>query len=96
MNKNKIIFAIIGGILLLITILIIANLNSSNDPSTDGTKVTAGDFTIWILSDDRGDFQDFVTGFKEIYPAYSSKNIIVESFSDRQTYSNALTSAIIS
>ncbi len=94
MNKNKIIFAIIAVVLVwLITILVI-NLNSgrNNNVRTNSTW----DFKIWILDDSETDFTNFVTWFKTANPSFATKNILVESFSDTQTYINTLTSAIAS
>lgn len=92
MNKNKIIFSIIGAVFLIAILLLVSSLSSKKTPSI-GTQV-AGDFKIWILQDNVSDFQNFLSGFKQAYPNYSNKNIVVESFDDRQTYTNTLSSAI--
>ncbi len=51
---------------------------------------------MWILYDSPGDFSEYVSSFKEAYPQYSWKSVIVESFSDRATYTNTLSAAIMS
>jgi spermidine/putrescine-binding protein len=93
MNKNKIIFLIIGAIFLALILLLVTKLNSESAPKT---TVQSWDFSIWIFGDSSSDFNNFLSGFKEAFPSYANKNIIVESFSDRQTYTNALTNAVFS
>ena len=92
MNKNKIIFAIIGAIVLVILILLALNLRST-EPTR--TNVNTGDtFNIWILQDKREDFDEFIRKFKEANPAYANKtNISVESFSDYDSYFYSLVAA---
>jgi len=93
MNKNKVIFAIIGAIILVLLLLLVRSLNS--DDTQNNNTPSSWDLSIWIMHDDGWDFANIVSGFKEMYPAYASKNILVESFDDRVSYTNALTSAII-
>lgn len=94
MNTNKIIFAVLWAFILWLVLVLVSNLNT---PSNNGNiKTSQWDMSIWILYDDAGDFSKIISWFKEKYPSYASKNIVVESFSDRLTYTNALTSAIIS
>ncbi len=92
MNKNKIIFAILWAILLVILILLALNLRSS-EPTR--TNVNSGEvFNIWILQDKREDFDEFLRKFKEANPAYANKsNIVVESFSDYDSYFYSLVAA---
>ena len=94
MSKNKIIFSVIGAIVLISLFFLAINMNSSKKTSK-GT-VTAGDFRIWIIGDSVSDFQKITAKFKELNPGYGSKNIVVESFSDWQTYTNSLSSAVFS
>jgi len=94
MNKNKIIFAVIAAAILWLIILLVTWLNKANPATTN--KTVAWDFSIWILHDDEWDFSKLISWFKAAFPSYSGKNIVVESFSDRVTYTNALTSSIIS
>ena len=84
MNKNKIIFSVIGAIFLVLILLLVTSLNSEKTPAK--TTIQSGDFHIWIVDDSVSDFKNFVAGFKQAYPNYAGKNIVVESFQDRQTY----------
>ncbi len=94
MNTNKIIFAIVWTLILWLVILLVTNLNSQAAVKTN--KTAAWDFSIWILHDNAWDFSKIITGFKAAFPSYASKNIVVESFNDRVTYTNTLTSSIVS
>lgn len=92
MNKNKLIFAVIWGIILLSIIFIILSLPNKN---TKTTTVSSTDMSIWILQDSQSGFKTVIEDFKKIYPKYAQVNINVESFSSYKEYSLALTSAII-
>jgi len=92
MNKNKIIFWILGVILLWFVTYLVLNLaNSNSRPAT----YSAGNLTIWLLEDDENSFSEISQEFKATYPQYSSKTIKVESFDDEYTYNLALTNAFI-
>ena len=69
-----------------------SNLSSPSNPAT-GTS-GSGEFHIWILNDDTAKFQEYITQFKEMYPSYKNKTVVVESFSNEKTYQNSLSSAI--
>ena len=88
MNKNKIIFGILGAILLVIVVFLIINLNSgtSNIPKTS----TSGDVNIQLYGHDGDDFQAFISEFKSDTGKHQNKNILIESFSDYETYVNTL------
>ena len=92
MNKNKIIFAIIGAIFLVVLILLALNLRST-EPTR--TNVNTGEgFNIWLLQDEVEDFNEFLRKFKESNPQYANKtNINVESFSDYDSYFYSLVAA---
>jgi maltose-binding protein MalE len=92
MSTNKIIFSIIGGILLISVFFLVININSTK--KTNQGAINPSDFKIWIMDDSTNDFQKIITDFKQANPRYVSKNVVVESFSDQQTYTNALSSAI--
>ena len=94
MNKNKLIFAIIWVILILLLFFVVLNLKKSWNSSSN-TKTT-WNFSIWMLWDNVDWWRLVVENFKKMYPDYSSKTISVESFSNYDDYSNALTAAIIS
>lgn len=92
-NKNKLIFAVIWGIILLFTIFIIINLWNSDK---NKTNTSISDFTIWTIWEKWTNFNDVISWFKEIYPNYSNYNIKVETFSDYNDYYYSLISSIIS
>lgn len=93
MNKNKIIFAVIGIIFLGLVMIVVNTLATSSDKDTEARK--PGNLSIWIMNDDRGTFNGYIDIFKQAYPQYVNKNITVESFSDYTTYQNALNASII-
>jgi len=92
MNKNKIIFAILGAVLVLIIIFMAFTLRSSTE--TTNTSTSNSWFSIWIVWDSQDSFNDFLSEFKEANPVYANKNnITIESFSDYESYFYALVSA---
>jgi hypothetical protein len=94
MNKNKLIFSIIGWVILLLIIIIVLTANGWKNPTNINTQVK--DFKIWVIWDNNNDFLNLITDFKTIYPKYKTSNISIESFSDYEEYSYALSSAIAS
>ncbi len=93
MNKNKMIFTIIALIVLWLISLLIVTLTSTDDGKWK-TR-TSWDFTIWILWDEVGKFQEYITEFKEDYPEYKNKTFLVESFWNEETYKDALTASML-
>ena len=92
MNKNKIIFAIIWAIILVLVIFAALNLRSSEPKQQAASSWNS--FDIWILWDEEAWFTEFLTGFKQANPKYANKtNITVESFSDYDSYFYSLVSA---
>ena len=92
MNKNKLIFAIIWWIILLFIIFLVFSMKKSWDSNTNTNK---WDFNIWIIWDDKTDFSHFIDDFKNIKTEYKNTKINVETFSDYEEYSYALSSSII-
>lgn len=92
MNTNKIIFAILGAVILLLIIMLVIQLNRSTTPAQ--VERQSWDFNIWILDEDRSDFENIIRDFKDEYTRYSNTNIGIESFSDRETYSKSIISAL--
>ncbi len=92
MNKNKIIFLTIWWIILLFILILVFVSKGSKNQASNSNLIK--DFKIWIIWDDKTDFWKFVADFKIIHSKYKTKNIIVESFSDYEEYSYALSSAI--
>lgn len=92
MNKNKIIFAILGAIVVVILLLLALNLRSSEPTRINAN--TGNSFNIWILQDKSEDFNEFIRKFKEANPTYANKtNIVVETFSDYDSYFYSLVAA---
>jgi ABC-type glycerol-3-phosphate transport system substrate-binding protein len=93
MNKYKIIFAIIWLVLVALIVLWALSLNSwSKNQATTNNNLW---FNIWIMEDDKSKFWEFIEEFKKFKPKYKKKSINVESFSNYEEYSLALTSAIM-
>lgn len=93
MTKQKIFFIILGILLFGGLVYFIMNLNAGQTNNTTATNNS--DFKIWVIQDDAAKFQEFLTGFKEAYPDYAQNNIIVESFSEKQSYYSSLISALL-
>lgn len=95
MNKNKIIFGVIGGVIILMIIwgVTILNKQTSTPPST--TQRITGDFSIWIVGDNKTKFEQVVNDFKSRNGEFSNAQIKVESFSDWNDYYNTLQAAFI-
>lgn len=93
MNKNKIIFAIIGAILVILLIIWLLFMNS--DKKTTKRKNESWSFEIWIVEDKKSDFESVLTHFKEENKSYANIQYNVTSFPNYEEYSNALNSAII-
>lgn len=85
MNKNKLIFLIIGWIILFLIILWVSSLKSWTK-TTDTGHINVNNFTIWIVNDDVNKFQDFLATFKVKNPKYANTNFTVESFSSYSEY----------
>jgi len=64
MNKKKIIFLAVIGVLAFI-IIVIAILMSGNSNTNTTKTQTANDFKIWILNDSKEDFMSFIEDFKK-------------------------------
>lgn len=94
MNKNKLIFAIIWAILLGLILFMVVWLNKNK--STNGSKSTPSDFTIWMIWNNIDWAKNVVNNFKKVETEYSKKNIKIVSFPSYEEYSLALMSAISS
>lgn len=92
MTRNKIIFSILG-IILLGIILYIAFSLWGNTSNTNTPTQKSGDMTIWLLGSDKKWFEDLIKKFAEAAPDYAKETIIVENFDDPETYKNTLTAA---
>ncbi len=91
MNKNKIIFWIIGALFVIMLLFIVTNLNNNSEKQV----WKSWSFSIWIIWDENTQSENILTNFKEIHPEYSNKDIKVEIFSNYDDYSYALMSSII-
>jgi len=94
-NKNKLIFAVIGIIILLSIIFLLITMNNV-DNTNNWKKNSSNDFKIWIFWDRAESLNDFIEWFKKIYPNYKNKQIVVESFNSYEDYTYTLMSAISS
>ncbi len=93
MNKNKIIFLIIGLVFLSLIVFVVSNLNSAWKNKTN-TKAPS-DFSIWTVWDNSSNFSLFLEWFKSSFPEYKNANITVESFPSYEDYSSALSRAFL-
>lgn len=94
MSKNKLIFLIIAGVILVGLLISALFLNSGSKNNTT-IKRSSGDFKIWIVWDSKIKFEEFMSSFKSANKWVSDVNYNIESFSDYEDYSRALTSAMI-
>lgn len=95
MNKNKIIFAILWLLLLVWITLVLVNINKKPE-RVNNTSSWTWALTIWIVADEKNDFQKVIDDFKQSNKEYTNKDIKLESFSSFEDYSLVLTNAIIS
>lgn len=93
MNKNKIIFAIIGVIIVVLVLWGIKLMNTSWKTKSWDNWVP--DFTIWTYELDKTKMEDIVKDYKSKIKAYEKKNIIVENFSSYEDYKETLLAAIV-
>ena len=92
MSVNKIVFIILWAIIVLLIIMLVIQLNrgtTQNQP-----RIQRWDFNIWILKEDKSEFENIIRDFKSAFPRYSNTRIHVESFDDRWTYETTIMSAI--
>ncbi|MDD3302166.1 MAG: ABC transporter substrate-binding protein [Candidatus Gracilibacteria bacterium] len=95
MNKNKIIFIIIGIVVIFLVFVMIKIANNSG--TTNITKKTSpSDFSIWTYGLDKEKVTSIVNDFKKTNETYNAKNISVENFSNYEDYKQSLTTAMIS
>ncbi len=95
MNKNKLIFAIIWAIVLIVIIFLALNLKQwSNQNTTKSSSLWS--FNIWMMWSDKSKAKKVVESFKKLNPDYKDANIQVEAFSSYEDYNYALSSAILS
>jgi ABC-type glycerol-3-phosphate transport system substrate-binding protein len=94
MNKNKIIFGILWGIIVLLLLVGVMYMNASTKTTNTGTKVN-GPISIWIIGDSKDVFQQIVSDFKAQNKEFWSANVNIESFSNLEEYNLALSSSFI-
>lgn len=94
MTKNKIIFSVLGLILLLVIVFVVMKLGNFDPNEGKDTTPRSENFNVWILQDDVSVFNSFLDTFRAAYPEYANQTIQVESFSDEISYTNTLVSAI--
>ncbi len=94
MTTNKIIFAIVGAIILVLVLFVSFGIKKADEKAPQ--RAAPWDFSIWILEDRKEDFTAYIDTFKKINPVYANKRFVIESFQDKEIYYNTLVSAIIS
>lgn len=87
MNKNKIVFLIIGIILVIFFISIFLLLSKTWE-----TKKSSWveNFTLWILQDDKNNFWNFLNEFKKVNSSYKNATFNIVSFQNYEEYYHAL------
>lgn len=93
MNKNKIIFAIIW---VIIVVLVLWGVKLMNSSWNNTSEKWPADFTIWTYELDKTKMDEVVKEFKSKIKEYENKNIVVENFSNYEDYKDIIQSAIIS
>lgn len=95
MNRNKIIFAVIWVFILIAIVYMVILINGSTKNLKNPNKPTTGAFSIWIVEDEKEKFSEIIKNFKEKNKAYTSTNLVVESFPSYEEYFYTLQSAIV-
>jgi len=92
MNKNKIIFAVIGIIILIVIIVLVFALKNAT-PKTAKTNLPP--FRLWIYQDSDKKFSDFLGDFKTAYPQYKDTTFDVKTFATYEQYFYTLSAALL-
>ncbi|MBW7954824.1 carbohydrate ABC transporter substrate-binding protein [Candidatus Gracilibacteria bacterium] len=95
MNKNKIVFLIIGIIIVVFLVSIFLLLSKTGEVNKNKNASKTGDFTIWILQDSKDGFNNFLNDFKSKNPNYKNTNFNIVSFSNYEEYYNTLISSFL-
>ena len=93
MTKNKLIFLIVWGVIIIG--LLIASLFMWGNKIKSSTWNVLWDLTIWIIWDSQEGMDSFISDFKLDNKRYTNANIVVQSFNSYEDYNLALTSAMI-
>lgn len=93
MNKNKLIAAIIWGVLVVLLVIWLTMLEWSSNAKKQPTKSEKGTFSIWIYWDSVSSFQAFLSAFKEKNKNLSQLDFNVVSFNDPTDYFESLSLA---
>ena len=92
MNKNKIIFLTIVGVILFLLFLLI--LLTKKDTTKVSTKTPSGAVSIWIYNDSKDPLMKVVEDFKLFNPDYQGRAFEVVSFQSYEEYNLALAAAL--
>ena len=92
MNTNKIIFAVLGSIILFLIIMLVLQLNRGTEPRQ--AEKQGWDFNIWTLDEERASFDRLIADFKDEFTRYANTNIGIETFSDRTLYEQTIISSL--
>ncbi|MDD2487035.1 MAG: ABC transporter substrate-binding protein [Candidatus Gracilibacteria bacterium] len=87
MSKNKIIFAIIG---LVSVVLLLIGISALGSKPTVVKDTGPKDFSVWVVGDETAGYSDIITGFKERFPQYNKKNIKFTKFASYEDYEKTL------
>lgn len=92
MNKNKIIILVIFGLILVWVLWLFANLNS-NTNNAQTTKSGLWEYTIWLYQDAATPMEEVTQNFISKFPEYKNVAFTIETFSNYDEYTLALSSA---
>lgn len=94
MNKNKLLFWIVGGIIAILLFIWVLYLNFSTQTKSSWPKVK-GTISIWIIGDSKDTFAQIISDFKTQNKEFAGANVTVESFSNLEEYTLSLSSAFL-
>ncbi|MDD3144955.1 MAG: ABC transporter substrate-binding protein [Candidatus Gracilibacteria bacterium] len=95
LNKNKLIFGVIGSLILLSFIFLLVTITNKNNTVTK-TGGSGNTFKIWTYGYPMENSFQFVDDFKKAYPEHKNKEIIIENFPSYEDYTYTMMAAISS
>lgn len=94
-NKNKLVFWVIGGLILLSIVFLLITITNKNKESVK-TGASWEVFKIWTFWNSMTDSLGFIDWFKNVNPDYKNREIVVENFTSYEDYTYTLMSALTS
>lgn len=88
MSKNKIIFAILWWVLLILLLIWVSALNWWTKKPTKSSW--SSNLSIWVVGDETAWYSSIISGFKQRYPEYAKANIKFTKFSSYEDYEKTL------